>query len=222
MRPTLSPLKALFLLFSFTLASCACPDAPTLQRYGEYTLGTPTGALEYFRLAVQRKDAYHQYLCFSKEMRDLNPDLTVANLSSYQDKLTEMVREEIGSVDDLEIESEVIRKDQPFLATVIVADGARKQAVTLVLETSYSIIWTDGTATHGHLPAGANPLSIRSGRLMLDVSIRERMQAHPGSQPALVHSVSLSRDWKILRTEKGPLADALRKKIDGASPPPKS
>jgi hypothetical protein len=210
-----------FLPAVILLASCSCPEPPALQRYGEYSLGTPDGALEYFRLAVARKDAYHQYLCFSKEMRDVNPDLTVSNLHAYQERLEAMVREELGSVQELEIESATIRPDQPYLATVIVSDGNRKQAVTMVLETTYAINWTDGQATFGTIPVGANPVSIlQQGRMRLDVSIRDRMLLVPETTTNSVHQIAYYRDWKILRTERGPLAEALKRKLEGAEKTP--
>lgn len=200
-------------------AGCACPPLPPLQRYAESHLGTPEDALDYFRLAILRKDPYHQFLCFSEEIRQANPDLTVANLANYQDRLLEMVQEEIGDINNLDFESTTIHQDRPFLATVMVVAGPRRQGVTLILETAYSIIWTDGTATHGRIPAGANPIGLRSGRIQADVSIRDRIQREPGTSAAQVHSLILHRDWKILRTERGPLADALRRKIEGAPAP---
>ena len=203
------------------LASCSCPDAPTLERYGTEDLATPEGALLYFSEAVRRGDAYHQYLCFSQEMKDANPDLTVSNLSQYQEKIKEFVKEEVGSLDDLEVNSTRYVRSKPWIALVEVTDSNRTETVQMVQETTYTVSWADGSYTHGGVPTGGTPFRIRGSRLSADLGISEKVAQDPKVRVGDVHRVIVNRDWKILGTTQGPFAESLRKKLDGEAEPAK-
>lgn len=125
------------------LWSCSCPPAPTLQRYPDWDFTTPEGCLEYFRMAVAERDAYHLFLCLSTDVkRRKKLRLDVAH--TFFDEFLEDLENQVGPVEDIEIGEPVIAPERPWLAQVRVSgDNDKAETVTLVKEVSVYVTYAD-------------------------------------------------------------------------------
>jgi hypothetical protein len=229
--PRITPVAPAFAVLGlFISAGCvSCPEPPEVSRMVGFDLATPESALEYFREAVRRDDAFHEYLVISEAYKrkvEESPNGVKLSFSNYvlgreqvKDKLME-----IGSLDSIEIGEAVMhrRLKDVAIVTLSASGSTRRVKVAMVLETGYSVYWTDPLVapTHVTLPQGANPVSVKGK----EVVVRLALDENPGLTADQVHRITVERDWKILDFQDTDLTRqigrVIREAQDGEKPAP--
>ena len=219
---------------ALTLTICAgcvsCPEPPEVSRMVGFDLATPETALEYFREAVRRDDAFHEYLVISEAYKrkvEESPNggkLSFSNYVLVREDVKGILTEKVGSLDSIEVGTAVMHRRLPDVAIVTLSSPGAPEGlkVAMVLETGYSVYWTDPLVapTHVTLPRGANPVSIKGKEVVLRLALEE----NPGLTADDVYRITLERDWKILEFQRTDLirdmGRIIREAQDGDAPAP--
>ena len=206
------------------LAGCACPEAQEV-RYAGFDLSTPENALEYFREALLRDDARHQYLVFSEALKRNVEEregvrFSLANYVLVRDRVRDFVIREIGRLENIRISEARFDSEDPTLAEVDLVAPGRRETVKMVLQIEYTIGFEEAPTLSGFLPRHLEPAMIRNDHLILDLPLEKR----PEDPEARIYSVSYFSEWKILELAGSPftekVGELLREESEGDDRPP--
>lgn len=136
-------IRLLICLLPLVAMSCSCPPQPDLKRYGEWDFKTPEACLEYFRLALMRREAYHIKLCLSEEALRAD-DVRLDVLHTYIQEVIDKLESMVGKIEDVEIDDATYRPGRPWLADVRVSGRDRSETVYCILQTTAWVTFTDG------------------------------------------------------------------------------
>ncbi|NRA96852.1 MAG: hypothetical protein HRU14_11665 [Planctomycetes bacterium] len=177
-------IRSLVCLIPLALSSCSCPPQPDLKRYGEWDFKTPKACLEYFRLALERREAYHIRLCLSDDLV-AREGLDVSKLHTFMEEVISKLEAQVGRIEDIEIDRTAYRPGRPWLANVRVFAGNRGEMVYLVLQTTAWATFRDGRP----------PVAVK-------LSPNETLATAAAREPLLgsadVYRLEYEKGWRIL------------------------
>jgi len=207
-------MRVLWLLASILLwgqlSGCACPEVADMVRYAEFDLSTPENALEYFREALLRDEARHQYLLFSEDLKryvqkEEGQTLSLSNYLLVRDDMRSYLEREVGHLDDIRIGEARYVPHKPYLAEVDLTEGARKSTIRLIRQATCTIYLVDEEPVTGNVLPTQNPAVIKDGQLLLKLLIKQQKGRILPDHPE-IYRVSYFREWKILDLKDSPFS----------------
>lgn len=213
------------LILSALLSGCCAvaPPAPDMLRLPGHTLGSPQATIEYFRAALadpSEQAVRHQYLCFSDALKDQvrqrhGQAFTLEAYMQVRDDVRDYIRKRLGG-DATDAEVGSIRMVHPELAEAALILGSGTVTLQLVLETTFSIWWTDPALgrTDGTLPFGVDPATLSPSALLL----RLPLPAQTDSAERSIYRVSYERAWRILGLTGSDLAADMERFVRERAP----
>jgi len=205
--------RAPLILALFALISgCACPPEPELRRYTDADHSSPEMALEYFRKAATRGDALHLYQCFSQEMIQRD-GIVISQIEAYFPEVRARIEEQIGNIEDIEIDDAVVDPGTPYLASCVVRSENREERVHLVLETLVFIRFNGDIDNVQYVPPyGTEVVSIQGRELVIRAALDQVLDQAPSLTATNVYVATVERAWRIVGIEGRDLG--LRKLVE--------
>ena len=171
-------------LLSLVLVSCSCPPQPDLKRYGEWDFKTPKACLEYFRLALERHEAYHIRLCLSDDLV-AREGLDVSKLHTFMEDVIAKLEAQVGKIEEIEIDQTAYRPGRPWIADIKVSAGDRGETVYLVLQTTAWATFRNGDP----------PVAIK---LAPTETVQDATTRLPSLSSPEVYRLEYEKGWRIL------------------------